>query len=89
MSIKMSKKQIQNERVESNLRVLKLLSNNDPSINEEQKREVLNGYTGWGGLREAIFTRYAMPVPFLGPLPPSSQAAQSSSTTVQSQTLVI
>ena len=52
----MSKKQIQNERVESNLRVLKLLSNNDPSINEEQKREVLNTYTGWGGLRDAIYT---------------------------------
>ena len=58
MSIEMSKKQIQNDRIEKNLKVLKLLSNNDPSINEEQKREVLNGYTGWGGLREAIFTRY-------------------------------
>ena len=56
MSIQMSKKQIQNTRVEKNLKVLKLLSNNDPSINEEQKREVINGYTGWGGLREAIFT---------------------------------
>ena len=38
----MLKKQIQNERIEKNLKVLKLLSNNDPSINEEQKREVLN-----------------------------------------------
>ena len=37
----MLKKQIQNERIEKNLKVLKLLSNNDPSINEEQKREVL------------------------------------------------
>jgi len=52
----MLKKQIQNDRIEKNLKVLKLLSNNDPSINEEQKREVINGYTGWGGLREAIFT---------------------------------
>ena len=34
----MLKKQIQNERIEKNLKVLKLLSNNDPSINEEQKR---------------------------------------------------
>ena len=42
----MLKKQIQNDRIEKNLKVLKLLSNNDPSINEEQKREVLNGYTG-------------------------------------------
>ena len=54
----MSKKQIQNERVEKNLKVLKLLSNNDPSINEEQKIEVLNGYSGWGGLRDAIFSPY-------------------------------
>ena len=44
----MLKKQIQNDRIEKNLKVLKLLSNNDPSINEEQKREVINGYTGWG-----------------------------------------
>ena len=34
----MLKKQIQNDRIEKNLKVLKLLSNNDPSINEEQKR---------------------------------------------------
>ena len=54
----MLKKQIQNDKIEKNLKVLKLLSNNDPSINEEQKREVLNGYTGWGGLRDAIFTPY-------------------------------
>ena len=33
----MLKKQIQNDRIEKNLKVLKLLSNNDPSINEEQK----------------------------------------------------
>ena len=52
----MVKKQIINERVERNLRVLKLLSNNDPSINEDQKRVMLNEYSGWGGLREAIFT---------------------------------
>ena len=44
----MLKKQIQNDRIEKNLKVLKLLSNNDPSINEEQKREVLNTYSGWG-----------------------------------------
>ena len=50
------KKQIQNDRIEKNLKVLKLLSNNDPSINEEQKRELLNTYSGWGGLRDAIYT---------------------------------
>jgi hypothetical protein len=38
----MSKKQIQNDRIEKNLKVLKLLSNNEPNISEEQKREVLN-----------------------------------------------
>ena len=52
----MSNKEVKNERVERNLRVLKLLSNNDPSISEEQKRVILNEYNGWGGLREAIFT---------------------------------
>lgn len=52
----MSKKQIQNDRIEKNLKALKLLSNNDPNISEEQKREVLNTYSGWGGLRDAIFT---------------------------------
>jgi len=52
----MSKKQIQNDRIEKNLKVLKLLSNNDSDISEEQKREVLNAYSGWGGLRDAIFT---------------------------------
>ena len=52
----MSKQKIINERVERNLRVLKLLSNNDSSINEEQKKAILNEYSGWGGLKEAIFT---------------------------------
>ena len=36
----MVKKQIINERVERNLRVLKLLSNNEPNISEEQKNEI-------------------------------------------------
>ena len=49
MRIKMLKKQIQHDRIEKNLKVLKLLSNNDPSINEEQKREVINGYTRSSG----------------------------------------
>ena len=52
----MSNKEAKNERVEKNLKVLKLLSNNYPSISEEQKRVILNEYNGWGGLREAIFT---------------------------------
>jgi type I restriction-modification system DNA methylase subunit len=52
----MLKIQIQNDRIEKNLKVLKLLSNNDPAISEEQKRGILNTYSGWGGLRAAIFT---------------------------------
>ena len=56
MSINMSKQQIRNDRVEKNLKVLKLLSNNDLDMSEEQKREVLNTYTGWGGLGDAIYT---------------------------------
>ena len=32
------------------------MSNNDSTISEEQKREILNTYSGWGGLRAAIFT---------------------------------
>ena len=44
----MSKKQIQNDRIEKNLKVLKLLSKNDSDISEEQEREVLNAYSGWG-----------------------------------------
>ena len=52
----MSNKQILNDRVEKNLRVLKLLSNNDCSINEQHRREILNDYSGFGGLGESIFT---------------------------------
>ncbi len=52
----MSKKQIQNDRVEKNLQVLKLLSSNNSDVSAEQKKEIVNTYSGWGGLREAIYT---------------------------------
>ena len=52
----MSNKQILNDRVEKNLKVLQLLASSDCSINEQQRRAILNDYSGWGGLREAIFT---------------------------------
>jgi len=52
----MSKKQIQNDRIEQNLKVLELLSNNNPAISAEQTRTILNTYSGWGGLRDAVFT---------------------------------
>ena len=52
----MLQNKIFHERVEKNIKALKLLSNNDFSINAQQKREILNDYSGWGGLREAIFT---------------------------------
>ena len=45
-----------NERVEKNLKALKLLQENDTSISDLKKRSILNEYTGWGGLRSAIYT---------------------------------
>ena len=52
----MTKKEIIKARVEKNLKVLKLLKNNDATISAEEKRAILNEYTGWGGLRDAIYT---------------------------------
>lgn len=44
-----------NQRVEQNLRVLKLLKDNDVNMSAETRRSILNEYTGWGGLRDAIY----------------------------------
>ena len=44
------------ERVDNNLQVLKLMANKNSNISPEEKREILNKYTGWGGLREVIYT---------------------------------
>ncbi len=44
-----------NERVEKNLNVLKLLAGGYDAVSKEEKLSILNEYTGWGGLREAIF----------------------------------
>ena len=44
-----------NNRVEKNLKVLKLLKDNDANINTEEKRSILNEYSGWGELRDAIY----------------------------------
>ena len=52
----MRKKEINQERVENNLEVLKLLANKNSKISPEAKREILNKYKGWSGLREAIYT---------------------------------
>ena len=52
----MEKEVIIKERVEKNLQVLKLLAKDDINISEKEKTEILKGYTGWGGLREAIYT---------------------------------
>jgi type I restriction-modification system DNA methylase subunit len=52
----MTKEEIMKARVENNLKVLKLLKDNDANINAEDKRAILNEYTGWGGMREAIYT---------------------------------
>ena len=52
----MEKEVIIKERVEKNLQVLKLLAKDDINISEKERTEILKGYTGWGGLREAIYT---------------------------------
>jgi len=52
----MEKEVIIKERVAKNLQVLKLLAKDDINISEKEKTEILKGYTGWGGLREAIYT---------------------------------
>ena len=44
------------ERVEKNLQVLQLLANNELNMSKEEKIKILNQYTGWGGLRDAIYT---------------------------------
>jgi len=49
---------IANKRVEQNLRVLKLLKDNDVNISAKTRRLILNEYTGWGGLRDAIYDPY-------------------------------
>jgi hypothetical protein len=54
----MTKKEIIKARVENNLKVLKLLKDNDATISAEEKRAILNEYTGWGGLRDAIYDPY-------------------------------
>jgi hypothetical protein len=56
VKIKMSNKSMLNDRVEKNLKVLKLLSDKGSDISAEQKIATLNEYSGFGGLREAIFT---------------------------------
>ena len=45
-----------NERVEKNLKALKLLQENDVNISDSEKKRILNDYSGWGGLRSAIYT---------------------------------
>jgi type I restriction-modification system DNA methylase subunit len=46
---------VANERVEKNLKALKLLQENNLNIKDNEKRTILNEYTGWGGLRAAIY----------------------------------
>tara|TARA_B110000503_G_scaffold101112_1_gene151147 strand:+ start:573 stop:878 length:306 start_codon:yes stop_codon:yes gene_type:complete len=52
----MKKEEIIKARVEKNLKALKLLKDNDANINAEEKISILNGYSGWGGLSDAIYT---------------------------------
>lgn len=53
---KLNATNVMNERVEKNLKALKLLQENDTGISDLKKRSILNEYTGWGGLRSAIYT---------------------------------
>lgn len=53
---KLNATNVMNERVEKNLKALKLLQENDLNISDSEKRRFLNDYTGWGGLRNAIYT---------------------------------
>ena len=52
----MKKEAMIKERVEKNLQVLQLLANNELNMSKEEKIKILNQYTGWGGLRDAIYT---------------------------------
>ncbi|MDC0864324.1 N-6 DNA methylase [Rickettsiaceae bacterium] len=47
---------VASQRVEKNLKVLKLLKENNINMSLEEKRIILDEYTGWGGLRDAIYT---------------------------------
>ena len=53
---KLNATNVMNERVDNNLQVLKLIANKNSNISTEEKRAILNKYTGWGGLRSAIYT---------------------------------
>lgn len=46
---------IANERVDKNLQALRLLRENNLNIQDDEKLTILNEYTGWGGLRDAIY----------------------------------
>ncbi len=41
---------VANERVKKNLKALKLLQEDNLNIKDDEKRTILNEYTGWGGL---------------------------------------
>ena len=51
----MKKEEMIKERVEKNLQVLQLLANNELNMSKEEKIKILNQYTGWGRLRDAIY----------------------------------
>lgn len=44
--------QMLNDRIRKNLEVLKELASNKTGI----RKELLNNYSGWGGLGKAVFT---------------------------------
>ena len=50
------KKKDLNARIEKNLKALEVLTKQSSSLDKEESKTILNGYSGWGGLRDAIFT---------------------------------
>lgn len=52
----MTKEAVTQKRVENNIKILKLLANSSCYISSEEKELILNDYSGWGGLRDAIYT---------------------------------
>ena len=51
------KKKNFNGRIEKNLKALEVLTKQSSSLDKEESKTILNGYSGWGGLRTAIKLR--------------------------------
>ena len=52
----MTKEEVAKRRIENNIKILKLLESGNCHTSSEEKKLILNDYSGWGGLRDAIYT---------------------------------